>query len=249
MSTASTDHRERRKSMKPLLDDNTGYQTADYIRSVIPSHKVWCEPYFFEGKVFFTKRPSPKEVINDRDDRIVNFYLTVRTRAEQMAFLSQTVLYSDFMDDLVARIDADSTADALHRAWAFYIRYRKSIVVPSKWKPDDVLTLNGDTLYAKAWMAVAERLKDTFISNRHPMEVVSGVDGVDTLFLLSPRTRKELVECEQILDGLKGKAILYYSDNKVLDKMAGRKNLFSDENGKKYGVYTTFQRERNLFEL
>ena len=37
---------------------------------LIPSHTTYIEPFFGGGNVFFCKRPSPMEIINDLADNI-----------------------------------------------------------------------------------------------------------------------------------------------------------------------------------
>ena len=49
-------------------------QLVNTILPMIPSHRIYCEPYFGGGAVFFAKGKSFCEVINDIDDRIVTFY-------------------------------------------------------------------------------------------------------------------------------------------------------------------------------
>lgn len=47
---------------------------ADKIVDKIPSHTTYVEPFFGAGHIFFTKAPSEKEVINDKDPRVADFF-------------------------------------------------------------------------------------------------------------------------------------------------------------------------------
>ena len=47
---------------------------ASTIVSMIPEHRIYCEPYFGGGAVFFAKEPSYLEAINDLNDRLMIFY-------------------------------------------------------------------------------------------------------------------------------------------------------------------------------
>lgn len=44
------------------------------ILAMIPPHKIYIEPFFGGGAVFFAKEPSYLEVINDINDNIITFY-------------------------------------------------------------------------------------------------------------------------------------------------------------------------------
>jgi len=54
--------------MKAILKYPGGkWRIADWIISHFPQHKVYCEPFFGSGAVFFSKSPSYIETINDID--------------------------------------------------------------------------------------------------------------------------------------------------------------------------------------
>lgn len=44
------------------------------ILPLIPEHRIYVEPFFGGGAVFWAKEPSRSEVINDVNMNIVNFY-------------------------------------------------------------------------------------------------------------------------------------------------------------------------------
>ena len=49
-------------------------QLASVILGMIPAHRIYCEPFFGGGAVFFAKAPSFLEAINDKNDLLVPFY-------------------------------------------------------------------------------------------------------------------------------------------------------------------------------
>ena len=48
------------------------------ILPLIAEHKVYCEPFFGGGAIFFAKEPAQVEVINDTNKEVVNFYRIVK---------------------------------------------------------------------------------------------------------------------------------------------------------------------------
>lgn len=50
------------------------WRIAYWIISHFPEHKVYCEPFFGSGAIFFSKKPVYIETINDLDGNVVNLF-------------------------------------------------------------------------------------------------------------------------------------------------------------------------------
>ena len=57
---------------------------ANWIVDHIPEHKVYCEPFFGSGAVFFNKKICYNEILNDLDDEVYNFFKVLRNNGEQL---------------------------------------------------------------------------------------------------------------------------------------------------------------------
>lgn len=57
----------------------------------------YCEPFAGSLKVFFARHKVPVEIINDRDDQIVNFYEVVQNPAlsDELQILIDSTLHSE----------------------------------------------------------------------------------------------------------------------------------------------------------
>lgn len=64
--------------------------------AMLPEHDVYCEPFAGAAAVFFAKKPSRLEVLNDHDDRIINFFRVLRdpVRSVELISLLELVPYS-----------------------------------------------------------------------------------------------------------------------------------------------------------
>lgn len=51
-----------------------------HILPLIPTHKIYIEPFFGGGAVFFGKNPSEVEVINDLNSYVINFYNVLKDK-------------------------------------------------------------------------------------------------------------------------------------------------------------------------
>lgn len=95
---------------------------ADRIVSMIPEHRIYCEPFFGGGAVFFAKPKSYLEAINDTNDNLINFWTVCRDNFEQLQYLIQNTLHSEAEHRLAKDIYYGRTqASDVKKAHAFWI--------------------------------------------------------------------------------------------------------------------------------
>ena len=58
---------------------------AEWICGFISEHRVYVEPYFGSGAIFFNKQPAKIETINDLDGNVVNYFRVLREKPEELA--------------------------------------------------------------------------------------------------------------------------------------------------------------------
>lgn len=233
------------------IDNGQRTALATFVRTLMPTHDVWCEPYFRMGEVFFRKRPSRKEIINDPDNNLVNFYLMIRSRWEQLHFLMEGTLHCDYFTALAESVLAEEKADNLHKAWAFWLQCSKAFVTPERWQTNDILPTVPQTdsgLQYKVLAALSDRLADVYLASRDPLLVIREADGPNTLFYICPHTKRDLVLLEPVLKELKGHFILQTTEQQLMKKMSVRLGLYTDQDCLQWGIYLNFVRQRTLFE-
>ncbi|MFC6545417.1 DNA adenine methylase [Cohnella cellulosilytica] len=96
---------------------------ADWIISHTPPHRVYLEPFFGSGAVFFTKPPSVVETINDINGEVVNLFRIMRERPIEFTRALSLTPYA--RDEYNAAHEA--TPDDLERARRFMIRCWQAI--------------------------------------------------------------------------------------------------------------------------
>lgn len=96
------------------------------ILPLIPKHTQYVEPFCGGAAVFWAKQPSPREVINDLDGRVVNFYRVLQTRYDELRLAIQSTLHSEKEYRLSASVLQDELADEVDRAWAFWVQTNMS---------------------------------------------------------------------------------------------------------------------------
>lgn len=67
------------KLIAPLLKWPGGkYRKAKVLRSILPDHEVYVEPFVGGGSVFLNKEPAPVEVLGDGNEDLIRFYERAR---------------------------------------------------------------------------------------------------------------------------------------------------------------------------
>lgn len=92
------------------------------ILPLIPEHRIYIEPFFGGGAVFFAKKPSEIEVINDINHHVINFYRVLQQDFDALKAEIDCTLHSR---ELYARaVEIYNSAQfykEVPRAWAFWV--------------------------------------------------------------------------------------------------------------------------------
>lgn len=203
-------------------------QLAAEIISMMPQHKIYCEPFFGGGAVFFAKHKSYLEVINDKNDKLITFY---RQAADNFDALSREVdltLHSE-SEYLKAKdiYNLRVPAGDVQIAWAVWMitngSFSASMHGGWKWCNGSAGSHTGVFMRNKRIgfnNKLRERLQDVQISCRNAIDVIKQRDTSETLFYLDPPYPghyqghycgydvKEFAELLSLLQVIKGKFIL-----------------------------------------
>lgn len=182
------------KYKTPLVYYGGKQRIASWICSMIPPHRIYVEPFFGGGAVFFEKTPSFLEVINDKNECLVNFYLQIQTHFEELAAKIGTTLHSESMFLRARRIyDGEIQADDLDKAVATWIVFTQSRLASAKagWKWDNgtdgshygIVELHNRQNFCP-WLQ--KRLSKVQISCRDAIQVIRSRDTAETFFYLDP---------------------------------------------------------------
>ncbi len=222
------------------------WRISDWIIQHLPAHKVYCEPYFGSGGVFFNKQPSFIETINDISGDIVNLFKVVRERPAELAAALELTLWAreeyvncyEIVGDevecarrtLVRHHQSYGTTNSNKNAWR-NSQTQNSPRVAAQWKtlPDAVFEICG-------------RLKDAQIENVDALTLIERYNDPDTLLYLDPpyllglrkrnmykyeMTDKQHVELLELIKQSKSKVCLSAYDNELYNEYL--KNWYTDE--------------------
>ncbi len=109
--------------MKTPITYYGGKQTLlKYLLPLIPAHRLYCEPFFGGGAVFFAKPKSEVEVINDINGEIVNFFKILKSNFPELQKEIRATLHSRelYKKAMVVYAHPDLFSD-VKRAWALWV--------------------------------------------------------------------------------------------------------------------------------
>lgn len=227
-------------------------QLVPTILPMIPSHRLYVEPYFGGGAVFFAKNPSFLEVINDINGNLITFYYVVKQQLlfDHLYERVQETLHSEALYKKAKRIFfrtdpmVDSQVDIAWATWVMTnISYSGSPVGGWKWDNGTAGSHTGIVMqhYREQFTRkLHERLQNVQISQRDAIEVIKQRDTADTFFYLDPPypgcnqkhykgfTDKNLEELLVVLENIKGKFLLsnYARDVLVEKAQTNEWNVF-----------------------
>lgn len=166
---------------------------------LIPYTKIYVEPFGGSGSIFMHRKPSPVEVYNDLDDRLVNLFRVLQD-PEKNEILKKRIdetLYSraEYIKALEMR-DSENDVDA---AWSFYVIQNQGFAgaanakTSGTWgrsisevRSNKASNVNGWQTRIKSFENWKSRLTRCQIDNQDAIKVIKYWDTDDTTFYLDP---------------------------------------------------------------
>lgn len=95
---------------------------ATKILELIPEHVLYCEAFTGGGAVFFAKKQSEIEVLNDTNRELINFYQVLQNDFDKLERKLRTTLHSrDLHRNASVIYNYPSLFDNVTRAWAVWV--------------------------------------------------------------------------------------------------------------------------------
>jgi DNA adenine methylase len=196
-----------------------------YILPLIPSHKIYVEPFFGGGAVFWAKEPARIEFINDKNAEVINFYTVLKRRFNDLKKEIEITLHSEFQQKLAKSIYLNPAGkDEVKRAWALWVLSHQSYysILDNTWKCSKSRSF-GDQLQGRKAALTEEfskRLEHASIFCREALDVIKKADHEDAFHYIDPPyfnadmghyggyTRADFEALLQLLTTVKGKFML-----------------------------------------
>jgi len=223
--------------MKPPLTYYGGKQKlAECIISMIPKHKIYGEPFFGGGAVFFAKPQSEIEVINDSNGELINFYRVLKNDYKKLVKEIKCTLHSRESHQIAELMFKNPQLfNEIQRAWAIWTLANQSFasMLGGTWRCDIKDSSTAKRLKNKRNNFTddcARRLEQTQIENNDAIKVINLWDSKDSFFYCDPPyfnsdmghykcyTEKDFENLLQTLSKIKGKFLLSSYPSEILEK-------------------------------
>jgi len=217
------------------------------ILSMIPSHKIYVEPFFGGGAVFFAKGKSYLEVINDKNEMLMNFYHQCIDNFEALQHKVQHTLCSEAEFKRARTIyNNPFHRNRIDKAWAVWVMTNMSIMATPRggWKRDNGtggshIGIVLDNHRKRFTNRIHERLATVQISCSDALDVIRQRDSSETFFYLDPPyigadqkhykgyNENDFHQLLDILEGIHGKFILSHFNCDILEEYCQRNRWIS----------------------
>lgn len=177
--------------MKAILKYPGGkWRVAPWIISHFPEHKVYLEPFFGSGGVFFNKKPAYVETINDLNGDVVNLFQVCRLYPDELA---RAITLTPFARDEFLNCYGQCN-EPIERARRTLVRYHQSFGTSNSSKNSwrNVQT-HGGPRCATMWndlpeiiVSCCERLKEAQIENTDALTLIGRYNDPNTLIYCDP---------------------------------------------------------------
>ena len=169
---------------------------ASKIVSLIPQHTVYVEPFCGGATILFAK-PWPdvscsdhyREVINDTDGRLINFFKQLRDAGEELARRIQLTIYSE-QEYREASGENLNCEDLIEAARRYYVNIQQSFShkLNGGWRRG-VFGRNESATWANKVSVLPEyvdRMRSVAISNTDALKCIKQWDSPHTFFYCDP---------------------------------------------------------------
>lgn len=177
----------------PLTYYGGKQRIAAQIVAMMPSHRVYLEPFAGGAAVLFAKPRAHRETLNDLDGAVVAFWRIVRDRPDELAAAIELTPYSR-EEFATCRDGVDGADDDLERARRLLVSIEQSYSRSgASWSPPSLPKGRRGRWQAGTWenipdriVAAAERLRGVALENTDAVAMLERWDLDDAVIYADP---------------------------------------------------------------
>lgn len=219
------------------------WKHSNRLLELIPDHKLYVEPYFGSGAIFFKKKGCNLSVLNDIDGDVVNLFKVIRDKPLDLAYAIDMTPYS--REEYNDCYKEDGNINSIEKARRFLVRSNMAFGVTSSYKPGWRISGVKDSVRREArtnkeWnrlpnsiVNISAMLKNAEIECRDAIEVIEKYNNdnvfmyIDPPYVLSTRYRdyykhelsdEDHIKLLEVINKSKAKIMLSGYDNEIYSR-------------------------------
>lgn len=214
---------------------------VDTILPLIPDHRQYNEPFFGGGAIFFAKKPSEIEFINDINGEMVNFYRIIKRKFDELKDEIDCTLHSEYQHRQAREIyESPLSHTDIMRAWSVWMLSKQSIyaIFTNGWR----VSVEKNSAKSIQWskenftLQYARRLENTSIFSRDAKKVILATDTTTTFHYIDPPyfnsdcghysgySIEDFKNLLELLSGIQGKFLLSSYPSEILNEYTLKNN-------------------------
>ncbi len=217
-----------------------------HILPLIPKHKVYVEPFFGGGAVFWAKEPIKAEIVNDYNGMVVNFYEQLKTNYDELKQKVEATAYcrESYAQAMVV-YNKPYLFTPLVKAWAFWIGTVQGFSNQiGSWRASQPRHKEALLNFNKKMLVNTEssqRLELVQIENMDAVRLIASKDTTETFFYIDPPyvnaaqghyggyTQEHFNTLLEVLATIKGKFLLSSYPNEALNKFRTKYKWYNND--------------------
>ena len=167
-------------------------QLCSTILGLIPEHNLYCEPFCGGAAIFFGKKASHVEVLNDTNKELINFYKVVQNDFVSLEREVRITLHSRLHhDDAYVIYNKPHLFSEIKRAWAVWVLANQSFtsILGGSWgyeRKENKLSTKTTSKKTAFTEELAIRLQNVQIECADACIIINSRDSEDSFFYIDP---------------------------------------------------------------
>lgn len=155
----------------------------DAIIKLIPPHKIYIEPFFGGGSVFFAKEKSKIELINDISNNIINLWLVIKNNHKELEFELSKLISSRHLFNQIKNGGIVPENNIQKAAYYFYLKKHSWGGICAAYQGGSLDKVAQISLSLDKY---AERIKNVKIENQSYINIIKYNNKKEVFFYFDP---------------------------------------------------------------
>lgn len=215
------------------------------ILPLIPKHTTYIEPFIGGGAIFWSKRPSEVEIINDYNRELINFYECVQNEFVELEKMVRISLHSRSLHaDANVIYENPHMFSKIKRAWAVWVLSAQSFssMLDGSWGYDKIKGTTSQKIANKRdsfTEDLAIRIQNVQIENTDALRIINSRDYKDAFIYCDPPyfnsdcghydgySKQDFENLLQSLSNAQGKFLMSSYPSDILQEYTKKNNWFT----------------------